>query len=85
MEKVKDKNKKGIIQLYLRYVKKKMIEYLKTKGDKNDIEKEIENKEEENIFENNLVIDLLSIIYPHSLVSLRVLTYLFYTSQLQVG
>ena len=46
MEKVKDKNKKGIIQLYLRYVKKKMIEYLKSKGAKNDIENEIENKEE---------------------------------------
>ena len=60
MEKVKDKNKKGIIQLYLRYVKKKMIEYLKSKGAKNDIENEIENKEEENIFENNLIIDLLS-------------------------
>ena len=60
MEKVKDKNKKGIIQLYLKYVKKKMIAYLKSKGAKNDIDSDLENKEEENIFENKLVTDLLS-------------------------
>ena len=47
MEKVKDKNKKGIIQLFLRYVKKKMIEYLKSKGGKP--ESDLENKDEENI------------------------------------
>ena len=60
MEKVKDKNKKGIIQLYLRYVKKKMIEYLKSKGAKSETNIDIENKEEEDIFENKLIIDLLS-------------------------
>ena len=62
MEKVKEKNKKGIIQLYLKYVKKKMIAYLKSnkvKNDNNDLD--LENQEEEqNIFENNKIIDLLS-------------------------
>ena len=47
MERVKDKNKKGIIQLFLRYVKTKMIDYLKSKGAKPD--RDIDNKEEENI------------------------------------
>ena len=47
MEKVKDRNKKGIIQLFLRYVKKKMVEYLKSKGAKP--ESDLEYKEEENI------------------------------------
>ena len=47
MEKVKDKNKKGIIQLFLRYVKSKMIAYLKSKGGKP--ERDMDNKEEENI------------------------------------
>jgi hypothetical protein len=60
MEKVKDKNKKGIIQLYLRYVKKKMIEYLKFKGAQSETNIDIENKEEEDIFENKLIVDLLS-------------------------
>ena len=60
MEKVKDKNKKGIIQLYLKYVKKKMIEYLKSKGAKSELDLDLENKEEENIFENKAIIDLLS-------------------------
>ena len=47
MERVKDRNKKGIIQLFLRYVKTKMIDYLKSKGAKPD--RDIDNKEEENI------------------------------------
>ena len=47
MEKVKDKNKKGIIQLFLRYVKKKMIEYLKSKGGKP--ESDLEKNDEEDI------------------------------------
>ena len=51
MEKVKDKNKKGIIQLFLRYVKYKMIEYLKSKGGKPDIE----NKDEENILSEKAI------------------------------
>ena len=45
MEKVKDKNKKGIIQIFLRYLKEKMIEYLKSKGGKPDIE--VKNDEED--------------------------------------
>ena len=65
MEKVKDKNKKGIIQLYLRYVKKKMIEYLKSKGAKSEIDIDIEKQEEENIFENKSTIDLLSFTDEH--------------------
>ena len=60
MEKVKDKNKKGIIQLYLKYVKKKMIAYLKSKGAKSELDIDLENKDEENIFKNNSIIDLLS-------------------------
>ena len=47
MERVKDRNKKGIIQLFLRYVKTKMIEYIKSKGAKP--EREMDNKEEEDI------------------------------------
>ena len=47
MERVKDKNKKGIIQIFLRYVKTKMIDYLKSKGAKP--ERDMDNKEEENI------------------------------------
>ena len=65
MEKVKDKNKKGIIQLYLRYVKKKMIEYLKSKGAKSEIDIDVEKQEEENIFENKSTIDLLSFTDEH--------------------
>ena len=62
MEKVKDKNKKGIIQLYLNYIKKKMILYLKSKGIKSDLEKDLNNNKEEkeqNIF-NDKIIELLS-------------------------
>ena len=61
MEKVKDKNKKGIIQLYLKYIKKKMIAYLKSNKAEKDTISSLENQEEEqNIFENKLIIDLLS-------------------------
>ena len=66
MEKVKDKNKKGIIQLYLKYIKKKMIAYLKSiKADNNTV-LDLENQEEEqNIFENKLIIDFL-LLFPNS-------------------
>ena len=37
-----------------------MIEYLKSKGAKSETNIDIENKEEEDIFENKLIIDLLS-------------------------
>ena len=57
MEKVKDKNKKGIIQLFLRYLKKKMLEYLKSKGGKPDIE----DKNEEDILSKE-AINLLNFI-----------------------
>ena len=57
MEKVKDKNKKGIIQLFLRYLKKKMLEYLKSKGGKPDIE----DKNEEDILSTE-AINLLNFI-----------------------
>ena len=61
MEKVKDKNKKGIIQLYLKYIKKKMITYLKSNKADNNTVLDLENQEEEqNIFENKLIIDLIS-------------------------
>ena len=61
MEKVKDKNKKGIIQLYLKYIKKKMIAYLKSIKAENNTILDLQNQEEEqNIFENKLIIDLLS-------------------------
>ena len=48
MEVVKDKNKKAIIQLFLFYVKKKMVAYLKSKGatEKDDLEV----KDEESLF-----------------------------------
>ena len=51
MEKVKDKNKKGIIQIFLKYIKAKMIEYLKSKGGKP--ENDMNNAEEENILSEN--------------------------------
>ena len=61
MEKVNDKNKKGIIQLYSKYIKKKMIAYLKSNNAEKDTISSLENQEEEqNIFENKLIIDLLS-------------------------
>ena len=61
MEKVEDTNKKGIIQLYLKYIKKKMIAYLKSNKAEKDTISSLENQEEEqNIFENKLIIDLLS-------------------------
>ena len=47
MEKVKDNNKKGIIQIFLKYIKEKMIEYIKSKGGKP--ESDMYTTEEENI------------------------------------
>jgi len=53
MEKVNDKNKKGIIQLFLKYVKQKMISYLKSKGGKPEME--ADDKEEENILSEKAI------------------------------